>query len=178
MSKSKSRTLILDNITIYLGLTLIVLSIFHIIIDIPKQYFISFTISGALFAVSDFILVTPRKNNDEKIREILMFLGIFSAVALPIILSSFEYLLNSMKYWSDFATLFALGVIIISVGARSRNNLNNVIFNKFKELESLEAKLKNYDEQQENFRRKRKELFEKKTVSNIDQENNKTNNSN
>lgn len=109
-----------DNVSIYIGYSLIGLGLLNSVTDVPDAFIIGASLAGFCFTLSD--LLTLHEQYRKAIGP-LTAVGVFSFFLLPIVLLSFPYLLmfEFFSFFANMVTFFALGFVMIILGIKSRN---------------------------------------------------------
>ena len=116
--KTKSEISSSDNITVFIGFSLMTLGIANGIYDIPDAFIIGASLAGFCFTAADLLtLYWPNK-----IAVTMMTgTGVYSFFLLPVSLlmdpnQKIHDILNAM---SDASTFIALGLVMVSIGVKS-----------------------------------------------------------
>lgn len=112
-----------DNVSIYIGYSLIGLGLLNSLADVPDAFIIGASIAGFCFTTSDLIVLSDRYR---KAITPLSLAGVFSFFLLPIVLLSFPNLLmfDFFSFFADMVTFIALGFVMIALAIKSRNAKN------------------------------------------------------
>lgn len=109
-----------DNVSVYIGYSLLGLGLLNSITDVPDAFIIGASVAGFCFTTSDLLMLSDRYM--KAIRP-LTAAGVFSFFLLPVVLLSCPYLLmlEFFSFFSNMVTFFALGFVMITLGIKSRN---------------------------------------------------------
>lgn len=108
-----------DNVSIYIGYSLLGLGFLNGITDVPDAFIIGASISGFCFAMIDIITLD---GTYKRFIKPLTITGIICLFLLPIILTVYPYplLIDFFSIYSDMGTFVALGFVLIALGVKSR----------------------------------------------------------
>lgn len=117
-----------DSITLVLGLSFITLASFYIggFIDLKTPYFVGLTVSGAIFALIDYLILDRGKNR--KVAFYTYFLLTFLGMSFIIIIPNLKFVIDLeegiLNKFSNAATLLSMGLVITTIAMRNKNSMS------------------------------------------------------
>ena len=134
--KAKTDGEVSDNISIYIGYSLLGLGFLNGITNVPDAFIIGATISGFCFAMVDIINLGEAY---KRFIKPLTITGIVCLFLLPIVLTVYPHplLLDFFGLYSDMGTFYALGFVMIALGLKSRQAKVGFITTTFEVIEEL-----------------------------------------
>lgn len=127
-----------DLIIMFIGISMIILSCLSLFLKIPKEYSVGATFGGLFFVLADTMIIQKTVGYKSIVFYFLaLFFGVFSFFLLPVIL-----LINSDAYAglieiTDFATIGALGFVIMVMSYKAVNSRLELNSETSKELDEL-----------------------------------------
>lgn len=134
-----------DNVSVYIGFSLIFLGVLNGIMDIPDAFIIGASLSGVCFTMAD---ITFLNGNFKKTNAVFTAMGVFCLFLLPIILlvSQNSLIIAFFEFASDMGTFYAIGFVMIALGWKSREAKSGFITGTLEVLRHLKdtnEKMKN-----------------------------------
>lgn len=168
-----------DSITLVLGLSFMTLASFYIggFIELKTPYFVGLTISGATFALIDYLFLDKAKSR--KVASYTQFFLTLLGMSFIIIIPNLKFVIGLeegiLNKFSNAATLLSMGLVITTIAMRNKSSmsesftihlqgLNKEISEKSQLLKSLSDDFKKVKEEHNDIKedyQKTKESLEK-----------------
>lgn len=130
-------------ITVYVGLSIILLGTINLFKSVPPEFMAGATISGLFFAISDYILLKDKLyKTDAMWHQWSIALGVFSFFLLPVLLIMFPNLNKDIEDFTEFATFIALGLVVTSLGFKSFRSRKKFIMDMKDQINILKEQSK------------------------------------
>lgn len=149
-----------DDVSIYIGLSLIILGIINGVKEVPDAFIVGASLSGFFFTLADVTFLSRTVN---RLNIFFAPLGIFCLFLLPILLLVFPdfALFKMFEFISDMGTFYAIGLVLIALGYKSRESKAEFISTTKEVLGYFQAENKEHGNAIASIEKERRELAER-----------------